>query len=79
MLLRSAESNEQQTQPALIGGVSIRPIVGDTVVNLVNVCCCLWALIGGLLASYLYIKNSPIPARAGDGAILGALAGLVGP
>jgi CDP-diglyceride synthetase len=31
-----------------------------------------------MLASYLYIKNSPMPASAGDGAILGALAGVVG-
>jgi len=65
-------------KPALIGGVLLGLLSAIPVVNLVNVCCCLWALIGGLLASYLYIKNSPIPARAGDGAILGALAGLVG-
>jgi len=31
-----------------------------------------------MLASYLYIKSSPTPAAAGDGAILGALAGVVG-
>jgi hypothetical protein len=65
-------------KPALIGGVLLGLLSAIPVVNLVNVCCCLWALIGGLLASYLYIKNSPVPARAGDGAILGALAGLVG-
>jgi len=65
-------------KPALIGGVLLGLLSAIPVVNLVNVCCCLWALIGGLLASYLYIKNSPVPASAGDGAILGALAGLVG-
>jgi CDP-diglyceride synthetase len=65
-------------KPALIGGVLLGLLSAIPVVNLVNVCCCLWALIGGLLASYLYIKNSPVPARAGDGAVLGALAGLVG-
>jgi len=65
-------------KPALIGGVLLGLLSAIPVVNLVNVCCCLWALIGGLLASYLYIKNSPVPARAGDGAILGVLAGLVG-
>ena len=65
-------------KPALIGGVLLGLLSAIPVVNLVNICCCLWALIGGLLASYLYIKNSPVPARAGDGAILGALAGLVG-
>ena len=65
-------------KPALIGGVLLGLLSAIPVVNLVNVCCCLWALIGGLLASYLYIKNSPVPASAGDGAILGALPGLVG-
>jgi len=65
-------------KPALIGGVLLGLLSAIPVVNLVNICCCLWALIGGLLASYLYIKNSPVPASAGDGAILGALAGLVG-
>src|SRR6266403_5337538 len=65
-------------KPALIGGVLLGLLSAIPVVNLVNICCCLWALIGGLLASYIYIKNAPVPARAGDGAILGALAGLVG-
>ncbi len=65
-------------KPALIGGVVLGLLSVIPLVNLVNICCCLWALLGGLLASYLYIKNSPVPARPGDGAILGALAGLVG-
>jgi hypothetical protein len=65
-------------KPAIMGGVvsgllSIIPIVG-----LGNLCCCLWAILGGLLATYLYVKNSTVPARPGDGAILGAIAGAVG-
>jgi uncharacterized protein YqgC (DUF456 family) len=47
-------------------------------VNLPNYCCCLWAILGGALASYMYIKNSPNPVRAGEGALLGVLAGVVG-
>ena len=43
-----------------------------------NICCCLWAIVGGLIASYLYVKNSATPASAGDGAVLGAITGLVG-
>src|SRR5260370_35226246 len=65
-------------KPALIGGVVLDLLSVIPLVNLVNICCCLWALLGGLLASYLYINNSPVPARPGDGAILCALAGLVG-
>jgi hypothetical protein len=34
-----------------------------------------WAILGGMLATYLYVKNSPTPAGAGDGAVLGVIAG----
>lgn len=65
-------------KPALLGGVVLGVLSVIPFVNWVNVCCCLWAILGGVLASYLYIKGSPVPARAGDGAIVGALAGVVG-
>ena len=65
-------------KPAIIGGVVLGVLSVIPFVNLVNICCCLWAIIGGVLASYLYIKKSPVPATTGDGAILGALAGVVG-
>ena len=65
-------------KPAIIGGVVLGILSVIPFVNWVNICCCLWAILGGLLASYLYIKNSPVPATPGDGAILGAMAGLVG-
>lgn len=65
-------------KPAIIGGVVLGLLSVIPFVNLVNICCCLWAILGGMLASYLYIKNSPVPASPGDGAILGVLAGVVG-
>ena len=65
-------------KPALIGGVVLGLLSAIPFINWVNICCCLWAILGGMLASYLYIKSSPTPAGAGDGAILGVLAGLVG-
>ena len=65
-------------KPALIGGVVLGLLSVIPFVNAVNVCCCLWAILGGMLATYLYVKNSPTPARPGDGAILGALAGVIG-
>ena len=65
-------------KPALIGGVVLGLLSAIPFVNWVNICCCLWAILGGMLASYLYIKSSPTPVGAGDGAILGVLAGLVG-
>jgi uncharacterized protein DUF5518 len=62
-------------KPALIGGVLIGVL---SVIPFVSVCCCLWAILGGMLATYLYVKNSPTPANAGDGAVLGVIAGAVG-
>jgi hypothetical protein len=65
-------------KPAVIGGVVLGLLSAIPFVNFVNICCCLWAIVGGLLASYLYVKNSPVPANAGDGAIVGAIAGAIG-
>lgn len=65
-------------KPALIGGVLLGILSVIPFVGAVNACCCLWAILGGALASNLYIKNSPTPANAGDGAALGAMAGVVG-
>src|SRR5688572_15301265 len=65
-------------KPALIGGIVVGLLSAIPFVNLLNVCCCLWALLGGALASYMYIKSSPTPAGPGDGAVTGLLAGVVG-
>jgi hypothetical protein len=65
-------------KPALIGGVVLGVLSVIPFVSAANLCCCLWAILGGILASYLYIKNSPTPATPGDGAMLGALAGVIG-
>jgi hypothetical protein len=65
-------------KPALIGGVVLGILSVIPFVNIVNLCCCLWAILGGALASYLYIKSAPTPARPGDGAVVGLLAGVVG-
>src|SRR6185503_12234406 len=67
-----------KVKPALIGGVVLGLLSVIPFVNWVNICCCLWAILGGMLASYLYIKSSPTPASPGDGALLGVIAGAVG-
>lgn len=69
---------DNKFKPALIGGVVTGILSVIPFVSAANLCCCLWAIVGGLIATYLYVKNSPIPANAGDGAVLGAIAGLVG-
>ena len=67
-----------KVKPALIGGVLLGLLSVIPFVNALNICCCLWAILGGMLASYLYVKNSPVPVTPGDGAIVGALAGVIG-
>ncbi|CAN5867543.1 hypothetical protein BH18ACI4_BH18ACI4_07040 [soil metagenome] len=62
-------------KPALVGGL-VAGIL--SVIPFVSTCCCLWAALGGLLASFMNIKNSPAPVSTGDGALLGILTGAVG-
>jgi hypothetical protein len=40
--------------------------------------CIVWALIGGAVASMLYIKRAPNPVRTGEGAVIGLIAGAIG-
>ena len=65
-------------RPALIGGVVLGLLSSIPFVNLVNTCCCAWVLMGGALAAYLYIKQSPTPVTPGEAAQVGLLAGVVG-
>ena len=65
-------------QPALLGGVAIGVLSSLPVVNLVNVCCCAWVIVGGALAAHLMQQNHPAPISAGDGAIVGLMAGAIG-
>jgi hypothetical protein len=65
-------------KPAVIGGVVLGLLSVIPIINLGNVCCCLWAILGGVIASNLYIKSSRAPVSVGEGAMLGAIAGVVG-
>lgn len=62
-------------KPALLGGLIVGLL---SAIPFVNYCCCIWGICGGALAGMLYIKGSPVPVRPGDGAVVGALAGVVG-
>lgn len=62
----------------IIGGVVIGVLSALPYVRLGNVICCLWIVMGGALASYLYIKKSATPVNVGEGALIGGMAGLVG-
>lgn len=62
-------------KPALLGGLIVGVL---SALPLISTCCCIWAIGGGFLAGMLYIKSSPTPVPTGDGAIVGALSGVVG-
>jgi hypothetical protein len=62
----------------LIGGVTLGLLSAIPPISFANMCCCVWVIGGGALASYLYIRRSQTPVLMGQGAELGALAGVVG-
>jgi hypothetical protein len=64
-----------RTKAAVIGGVIAGVLSG---LPIIGGCCFLWAIGGGFLAIYMYMKNAPGPMMMGDAAKLGAVAGVVG-
>lgn len=67
-----------KTFPVLVGGAVLGVL---SALPVINCGCCLWVIGGGMIASYLYLKNYPagMPgATYADGAVLGLLAGVVG-
>jgi hypothetical protein len=65
-------------QPALLGGLFIGVLSSLPLVSAVNLCCCLWVVIGGGLTVYLQQQSRPEPVEAGEAVLGGLLAGLVG-
>jgi hypothetical protein len=64
---------------ALIGGAIVGVLsVIVSQIPVVSLCCCLWGIAGGVVAGMIYIKGSPTRVSPGEGALVGALAGLVG-
>lgn len=64
--------------PAVWGGLVIGILSALPIVGAFNLCCCMWVITGGMLASYVLQANSPEPITAGDGAVVGLLSGLLG-
>lgn len=64
-----------RTKAAVIGGVIAGILSG---IPIIGGCCFLWALGGGFLAVFMYLKNAPGGMMMGDGAKLGATAGVIG-
>lgn len=73
----STTTSPAKRQASLLGGLAIGVLSALPVISLAN-CCCAWILFGGGLAAYLMQQNHPEPIQAGDGAIAGLLAGVIG-
>ncbi len=68
-------NEERLLKPALIGGVLLGILSS---LPLFNCLCCVWMIGGGMLAAYLYVKDSPVPVILGRGVTLGLLTGFIG-
>lgn len=65
----------ERTKAAIIGGV----VAGiPSVIPLISTCCFIWAIGGGFLAVFMYLRSSPAAMAPGDGAKLGLMAGAIG-
>lgn len=71
-------NQEGMLKPAIISGVLIGIFSVVPVINLGNCLCCAWIIGGGVLASYLYVRNSSAAVTLGQGVLLGLIAGAVG-
>jgi hypothetical protein len=65
----------ERLQPALLGGLLIGFL---TALPVVNCCCCLWVIAGGMLATYLRQQDTPYQIPAAEGALMGLAAGAIG-
>ena len=68
-------------QPALIGGVFLGVTSSLPIIEWFNCACCIMVIGGGVLASFIFLRDYPdgIPRMSyGDGALLGLLTGLIG-
>ena len=64
-------------QPALVGGLIAGLLSSIPLVNIANCCFCAWLLVGGAIAAKMLINRTPRPVRSGEGARVGAVAGLI--
>src|SRR5215813_7914603 len=64
-------------QPALIGGLIAGILSVIPGISLFNCCFCAWLLVGGAVAAKMLINRTPRPVKNGQGAQVGAKAGVI--
>ena len=71
-------NNGSMLKPALAGGVALGILSALPVIGACNCICCAWIIGGGILASYLYIRESQFRVTMGRGVLAGLAAGAIG-
>ena len=71
-------NNANMLKPVLIGGVALGVLSALPGLNLCNCLCCAWAIGGGIVATWLYVKDSQLPVTMGRGAGVGLATGAIG-
>jgi hypothetical protein len=61
---------------SLIAGAVAGVLSGLPLIGFVNICFCLWIILGGILSSYILTSGYPHPVKSGDHAISGLLTGI---
>jgi hypothetical protein len=72
-----AEQRLRYFRPALIAGGIAGVLSGLPVLSIGNCICCLWIVGGAAMSVKLLAKESPAALTTGDGALVGALTGIV--
>jgi hypothetical protein len=65
-------------KPSLTGGLLLGVLSALPFISGLNVICCLWAQVGGGVATFLLNKQRPGALKYGDGAFAGVISGLIG-
>ena len=71
-------NNSSMIKPALIGGMALGILSALPIIEAFNCVCCAWAIIGGILAASICVRDSPVLVTLGRGAGLGFISGLIG-
>jgi len=70
--------NSPRLRAAAVGGVLIGVLSVAPVVAIGNLCCCLWLVSGGLLASWFLQQHQESPISSSDGLVVGFMSGIAG-
>jgi hypothetical protein len=66
-----------RTQSVLIGGI-VAGILSTSVLGIINIFCCAGVIIGAVVGVWHYTQEHRLTIPSGQGALIGALCGVVG-